>query len=138
VDKDFYAALLDGPVGQYVGGRVYQRGTLGHGTVPAKPVRPYVMYGQELSTGYSVVRRTSSARRHTYTVYVYDDPESLQRIKHIMPLVDDTVLGLLDQQLQDGGRCMDSEPGSWNRDEYDTVTGLAVKNMTCYFTTSSN
>jgi hypothetical protein len=117
---------------------VYYRGTLGHAGNPSRPERPYLMYGEEQSERFSVVRESSRAQRRYYRFYLYDDPSGVTRINLLVPLVDETLLGLLGQQLPGGGRCVDAELGVWNRVEKDPVQSLLIRSTNCSFVTSSN
>jgi hypothetical protein len=120
-----------------LGWRTYYRGTLGHGGNPASPARPYLMYGEEQGFRFSEVRETSRAQVRSFKFYVYDEPLGITRINDICPLVDETLLGLLDQQLPGGGRCTDVDLGSWGRVEKDPVQDLLVRTINCNLMTSS-
>lgn len=91
------------------GGRFYAAGTLGIGTVPANPDRPYCMYAQLPATAYQEVRKTSTATLRMFEFYVYDDRGDFTRIDNILAAVRETIPELVDKvDTSNGATCIEA------------------------------
>lgn len=107
--------------------RVYPRGSLGVGGIPAKPEFPYVQYGEGDGTQVRDVRDTNFTVVTFYDIFAYDQLGSYDRIKQIHELIRQTVLELVGQVQDDGVRCTDISLSGYSRDGVDTVTPQLTK-----------
>lgn len=113
-----------------VGDRIYQRGTLGVNGVPAQPELPYVMIGEDEAYPNRDVRETSPGSKRTWwTVYVYDEPGSVVRIKEIHDIIQEA-LESIQQVTLDGVRVLEVLFDRSSRDGVDTVRKEGVKTAT--------
>ncbi len=117
--------------------RLYQRGSLGHGGIPARPDFPFLLYDEQPSTINRAVRRTSPTSRNRYfQIYGYDEHGSgYMRIEQALGLVRDTLLTLQGQTSPSGARCTDVFWMSTSVDTKDVEYIAAVKFSTFMFVT---
>lgn len=102
--------------------RVWARGALGNGGVPADPPRPYILVAFGEAPAYAAVRETSTSVSHNVRIYVYDDTGSFARINEIHRLVRQTLEGLGGMVSPSGRRCTDAAFLTLGQE--DTVTEL--------------
>ena len=115
------------PLRAEVAMRVYPRGSLGIGEVPAAPTYPYVMYAMGESVAVTAVRDTAQAEVQPWEIYVYDKPGSYVRIKRIHRLARETLLELGGaSDPADGTFCVDITYERRGREQYDQVTKSAL------------
>lgn len=117
----------DAPLRAEVAMRVYQRGTLGTGSIPALPEWPYIMFGFEETIAIKAVRETTTAEVYPGLIYIYDVPGSYVRIKRIHRLVKETLLELVGAtDPADGTHCLDITFERRGREAYDPVEKQAL------------
>lgn len=116
--------------------RIWPTGSLGERGIPARPVRPYVMYGEGVSNRVPFTKDGRLTLGMYYTVYAYDDPGSYQRIKRIQKLVIPSILELAGSVSDDGIRITDVEFRGFGQDGYDPVNKQLVKTAQYYFVIS--
>lgn len=98
------------PLQEIVDRRIWPRGALGTGEVPAEPELPYILYGELPSQPHQAVRETSRATDHYFQFFVYDKLGSFVRINLILDILRETVSGLSGQRSPSGALCLE---GVW-------------------------
>lgn len=119
-----------------IGDRIYQSGSLGVGTTPAKPQVPFLMYKELVSQPYAAVRETSRAKARYFQFFVYDEPGSYLRIERILQIVRENVLLLVAQVSPSGVRCIDVEWQGESGDIPDPELNTILRIGTARFTVS--
>lgn len=126
------AGVLASPLGPApVPLRFYARGTLGRNGVPAQPATPYAMYGEGGTDPARVVNDSSPDTGSTiFTLYVYDEPGSFERIKDINQELRRVITSLSGTTTEEGMIVTEARWTSTSGDQYDAVSKLNVKHQT--------
>lgn len=122
-----YNSLLVTPGLADVNGRIYQRGSLGVGDVPASPVKPYLVMGELSPVIHPEVRDTARTVSHMFQFHAYDERGSFIRIERLLYAVRETVLGLVTVVSPTGARCTDAEWTDVSGDLSDAQLDANVK-----------
>ena len=123
----FRKALLDSPqLAAYVAGRVYPRGALGIGGVPADPELPYLMFALGDGASAREVRDTQASLSQSLRIYVYDGKGSYVRIDEIHRIVRETLEVLSGYDDGDNWRCTDIEFSSLGEETTDGANNVRI------------
>ena len=116
-----YNALMNSiTLSSMVAGRIYETGSLGIGSNPANPDRPYLMIKESYVSAYESVRKVSPPPAlRTYQIFVYAERGDFDSIEIILSAVRQTILGVQDSRdVVTGTVCLDVR---WLADSGDAV-----------------
>lgn len=91
------------------GGRIYASSSLGRGANVDLPVRPYIVWNELPSQPAEAMRRESTSRFRTFTLYVYDDEGDWARIDSVLGALETIVKAMAPRKYEDGFRITDSD-----------------------------
>lgn len=122
-----YAAKNTPALQSEVSTRVYGSSSLGRGSVPPNPKKPFVVFREIDRLEADVAKDTSpDVCRRVFQVYVHDEKGGYVRIDRILDVLRETVRGLRDQVSSTGARCIDA---MWNSTSADTEDPTYDSNM---------
>lgn len=117
--------------------RVYQRGSLGSGDIPAKPKFPFLLIAENPSTVNQEVRQTTNSENRFFLLYCYDEHGTgYLLIEQILRRARDTLLGLVAQVSPSGARCTDVVWQGFSAESRDPEYEAFMRFATFKFTAS--
>lgn len=88
---------------------LFQKSSLGEGTNPEVPPRPYIVWNEATSIPQAAVKETSNAQWRVFNFYIYDDSGDYGRINEIGRHLRRIVKALAPFTTDEGHRCSQSD-----------------------------
>lgn len=105
--------------------RIYQAGSLGVDPIPSFPEKPFLVVRELPSQKYSQVKETSTAHRHTFQIWGYDERGSYTDIDDYMHLAEISLCSLAGVVSPSGNRCLGVDwlgvSQDFSDDTYDAI-----------------